>query len=213
MLFVKHPTPELEQLNLPNGRFYKTPDGTFPSVTTVLGSIPNPYLDEWREKVGDKFADEFSQKAADRGSFIHKCAEDYLLGNPVSFSMFQLSEKQMFNNLVPHLNEFQTIHALEQRIYSTKLRSAGTVDCIAEDARGLCVVDFKTSRRYKTRADIDSYFMQTAAYAIAWYERTGMAIGRVKILITTEDDGVLVYEENVKDWLPAYIEIRNKYLH
>jgi hypothetical protein len=74
----------------------------------------------------------------------------------------------------------------------------------------LKVIDWKTSARYKSRDEIHSYFMQTASYSQMLYERTGMAVGKLFIVITTPDDGLLLFEENVKDWLPKYIDLRNK---
>ena len=51
--FIDYAITSCEQINTPTGRFYKTPEGNlYPSVTTVLGSIPSPELDAWILAVG-----------------------------------------------------------------------------------------------------------------------------------------------------------------
>lgn len=209
--FVHHSFPALEQINTDGGRFYRTIEGNqYPSVTTVLNSVPNPALAAWKAKLGSA-ADVISKKAATRGTLIHERLESHIKGEPTEFTMFQQAEKEMFTNMIPHLNKLGEIHALETRLYSDKLRVAGSVDCIAMIDGVLHVVDFKTSSRYKTADDIHSYFLQTAAYAMAFWERTGLMVPRIRILMTTDDgSGVLVFDQDVKDWIPKFVEIRNK---
>jgi hypothetical protein len=66
------------QHNTSKGRFYETPHGLFPSVTTVLSSLPSPELDAWRERVGREQADLISKRATDRGSRLHAYCESIL---------------------------------------------------------------------------------------------------------------------------------------
>lgn len=42
------------------------------------------------------------------------------------------------------------------------------------------------------------------------YERTGIAVGDILVVMLTQDDGLLVFEESVREWLPKFIEVRNK---
>ncbi len=117
----------------------------------------------------------------------------------------------MFQQMIPELCKFQEIHALETGLWSDAIKVAGSVDCIAMINNQPYIVDFKTSGRFKSREDIPSYFMQCSAYAMAWYERTGMSISRMRVIITTEDDGLLVYDESVTDWLPKFVEVRKAF--
>ena len=207
--FIEHNIPSCEQINSPSGRMYRTPAGNlYPSVTTVLGSVTGSYIEEWRAKVGEEVANEISRRAATRGTLIHEASEKYLLGEKFKFNMFQRIESDMFKALVPHLDTFEVVHALETRMWSDRLRVAGTVDCIMEREGKTYIVDFKTSGRYKNREEIHSYFHQASAYALMFYERTGIVVDKILILMTTQDDGVLVFEENVKEWLPGFVEIR-----
>lgn len=208
--FVHHSLPELEQINSTSGRRYKTPRGDlYPSVTTILGSLPNEHLDAWIQSVGKDTANKIARAAADRGTLVHDACEKYLLGKEAKFSMFDLEARDMFIRLKPHLDKFEEIHALESRLFSDKLRVAGTVDCITKINGIFYIVDFKTSSRFKSREEIDSYFLQGACYAAMFFEQTGIPIYKIRILMTTKDDGILVFDENVKDWLGKFIKIRN----
>ena len=211
--FIDYAIPSCEQINNPTGRLYKTPDGNlYPSVTTVLGSIPSPELDAWKLAVGEAEAKKISKSATVRGEKIHKWCEDYLRGNDTKMPMLHREAYEMYLAMVPYLNKFSVIHALETRLWSDKLKVAGSVDCIAEIDGEVWVIDFKTSGRYKTIEEIHSYFMQTSAYAYMFWERTGIAIKKMRIIITTQDDGVLVYDELVKDWLPEFMKVRASFL-
>jgi len=208
--FVHYDIPSLIQINDPSGRFYETPEGVrYPSVTSVLGKLNQDYLVEWRAKVGEAVADEISRKAAARGTLIHSACEAYLKGEAFKFNMFQSTEQEMFQNMLPELDRFDEIHALETRLYSDRLKVAGTVDCIAQVEGELYIVDFKTSGRFKAREDIPSYFTQCAAYAVSFWERTGAMVGGLRVLITTQDDGLLVYDEPVKKWVEQFVQLRN----
>ena len=99
--------------------------------------------------------------------------------------MFDL---EMFNSIKFWLDDIDNIHALEDPLYSDFLQVAGTVDCIADFQGKLSVIDFKTSSKPKDRDDIYNYFMQTAAYAVAFEERTGIPIGRLVIIMAVEND-------------------------
>lgn len=209
---VKHDLPTLEQINTDYGRFYKTPNGNYyPSVTSVLGSITNEYLDKWIRNVGKEEASRVSKIAANRGTKIHECCENYILGKQNKFSMFEPDIKIMFENLIPYIDQFEEVHGVESRVYSDILRVAGTIDCIAKIAGKMYIIDYKTSSRIKTREEIYSYFMQCSVYAIAFYELTGITIPNIRILMTVRDEKVLVFDEKVKDWFGKFKELRFNY--
>lgn len=208
--FIPHEFPKLEQINSPSGRKYQTPEGNlYPSVTTVLSAMSNDYLLEWKQRVGESEADKISKAAATRGTLIHEACEFFLLDKEFKFSPFAGVAAGMFKQMVPMLQRFDDIHALETRMYSDKLRVAGTCDCIASIDGTPYVIDFKTSGRYKAREEIESYYMQGAAYSLMFWERTGILIPKMRILITTQDDGLLDYIEPVVKWLPKFVALRN----
>jgi hypothetical protein len=203
--------PSIERIDSPNGRRYRTPDGNlYPSVSTILSAgMDHSYIDEWKAKVGEEVANEIGRKATTRGTLLHENIENRIMGRPETFNMFHVEERQMFKSALPIVDELEEVIALETQLWSDKLRAAGTVDCCARYKGKLRLIDWKTSGRYKSRDDIHSYFLQTACYAYMIYERTGIAVGDILIVMMTQDDGLLLFEEKASDWLPKFIEMRN----
>ena len=60
-------------------RFYEVDGKAFPSITTVLGSLPKPGLDQWRKNVGEEAAKWEMNRAARRGKATHTLVENYLI--------------------------------------------------------------------------------------------------------------------------------------
>lgn len=207
--FIKHDFPSLKRVDSPQGRVYQTVTGLkYPSVTSVLSMMDKSSLYEWRKRVGEEEANRVSARAARRGTAIHSLCEEYLYGKNPEPSMF---DAQTFNSIKPHLDKIDNIHALESKLYSDYLQVAGTVDCIAEFDGRLSVIDFKTSRRLKSREDIPGYFIQTAAYAVAFEERTGIPVSRLVIIMAVDDEQPLIFKEKRDDWIDQFIELREAY--
>lgn len=203
--------PSIIRIDSPDGRLYQTPSGNkYPSVSTVLGKTSDhSFIDAWKKRVGEEVAAKISKKATDRGTLIHENIENFILGKKETFNMFQQEEKMMFKQVMPVLDKITDVICLETQMWSDLTRSAGTVDCIAVHDGKIKVIDWKTSGRYKSRDEIHSYFLQTAAYAQMLYERTGIAVADILIVMTTPDDGLLLFEEKVREWFPKYVELRN----
>ena len=208
--FIYHDFPKLERDTAPNGsRVYKTPTGkAYPSVTTVTGLHSAKGIAQWRARVGEAEANRISGKASARGTRIHQYCEDYLRGNIFEADMFDL---EMFNSIKFWLDDINNIHALETPLYSDFLQVAGTVDCIADFQGKLSVIDFKTSSKPKDRDDIYNYFMQTAAYAVAFEERTGIPIGRLVIIMAVDNDDPRLFIEKRDNWIGGFRKLRLDY--
>jgi genome maintenance exonuclease 1 len=212
--FIDYGIPKIKRIDgLPQGRLYETPSGVrYPSVTTVVGSIGDKsYLIEWRAKVGDAVANKITQDASRRGTLLHERCENFLLGQPVEFTIYQHIEREMFSYFLPVLKSIEEIHALETTLWSDKIKVAGTVDLIAKHDGVLKVIDWKNARRYKSKEEIPGYFAQMAAYAYMFYERTGVVIPRIMVVITVEDYGLVTYEEDVRDHLPVFLSARKQF--
>jgi len=208
--FIHHDFDKLERDTAPNGtRVYKTPSGkSYPSVTTVTGLHSAKGIAEWRKRVGEEEANRISGRASARGTRIHQYCEDYLRGNIFEADMFDL---EMFNSIKPLLDQVDNIHCLEDALYSDFLQVAGTVDCIGEFQGKLSVIDFKTSSKPKHRDDIHNYFMQTAAYAVAFEERTGIPIGRLVIIMAVDNDDPRWFIEKRDNWIGGFRKLRLDY--
>lgn len=175
-------------------RAYQTPDGKlYPSVTTVLAEHSKKGIQEWRARVGEAAANKISQQSAAWGTRFHGIAEKYLQ-NTWTGENFSLWDLEMWKVANPVLNRIDNIRAQEVALWSHHLRLAGRVDCVAEFDGKLSVIDFKTARREKDVQHIQHYFMQAAAYAIMFEERTNIPVNRLTILIAVSDGFMQVFE-------------------
>lgn len=206
---IPHDIPKLVRVDSEKGRTYQTPSGNaYPSVTSVLGLLGKAEIIEWRKRVGEEEANRVSARAAHRGTAIHTLCENYLLNTDVNPGPFDL---ETFNSIRPFLDKINNVHCLETQLYSDYLQVAGTVDCIAEYEGKMSIIDFKTSKRLKTRDDIHAYFMQTAAYAVMFEERTGIPVGKLVIIMAVDDEKPLVFIEKRDDWIHHFIQLRQDY--
>jgi genome maintenance exonuclease 1 len=115
----------------------------------------------------------------------------------------------MFKKFKPVLDSIGEIHCQELALYSDHLRMAGRVDCIAEYNGVRAVIDFKTSGKLKKKEHISSYFMQTAAYAIMYEERTGIPVPWLVVLIAVEGDEPQVFIEKRDNWTKELLRTRD----
>ena len=146
-----------------SGRLYTTPEGNrYKSITTVLSHYNKQGIYEWRQAVGEEYANKVSRRAADRGTKVHKICEDYL-NNEIPELKMQLMMpdlKELFFKIKPFIDEsIGKVYTQEQALYSDKYRIAGRVDLIAEWNGKLAVVDYKTSTKQKDEENIQNYFM------------------------------------------------------
>ena len=206
---IHHNIDQLERVDAPGGRVYQTPSGkTYPSVTSVLGILGKAEIMQWRARVGEEEANRVSARAAKRGTAIHSLCEDYLLNKEVKAGPFDI---ETFNSIKPLLNRINNVHCLETKLYSDYLQVAGTVDCIAEFDGRMSIIDFKTSKRLKSRDDIHGYFMQTSAYAVRFEERTGIPVDRLVIIMAVDDEQPLLFIEKRDDWIMQFVQLREDY--
>lgn len=75
--------PSLTRTNIGGKRHYRTPDGLFISITSLLSSKVPETIVKWRERVGDDVANYVMRVAANRGTKVHKMAELALSNQPV----------------------------------------------------------------------------------------------------------------------------------
>ena len=216
----KHELVDLFQLKATKSdgkRFYETPEGDrYPSVTTVTGLLSREAIQAWRLRVGEEEANKITKAATTRGTKVHKMAEMYLRNELVLQSSLFEEELpiigEMFNQLVGELDKsVGTVKAIEAPLYSNVLKVGGTVDLVAEWDGVLSVIDFKTSSKPKRVDWIDAYFMQCAAYAIMWEERTGMPISQVVIAIAVANHAPQVFFGKPDDYIEQFKDLRRKF--
>lgn len=205
--FIHHDFAKLERDTSPDGtRLYRTPSGlSYPSVTTITKQATEEGIRKWRIRVGEEEANRVSAKASARGTRIHSLCENYLLGNEIVPDMF---DAEMFGSIKFLLDQIDNIHCLETPLYCDHFEVAGTVDCIAEFQGKLSVIDFKTASKPKDRDDIYHYFMQCAAYSVAFEERTGIPIGRLVVIMAVDNDDPRWFIEKRDNWIGPFRKLR-----
>jgi len=206
---------DLEAETTDSGRFYTTPTGEkYKSITTVLGNHNKQAIMEWRQNVGEEYADKVSKKAADRGIKVHKICEDYINNETTEFKLKMLMPdlKELFFKIKPKIDgNLGDVYSQEQALYSHKLRIAGRVDLIGYWNGKLSVIDFKTSTKQKEEENIQNYFMQCTAYALMFSELTGMWIDDIVVLIATEEGDAQVFERQIHDYRKPLMQYIDKY--
>jgi genome maintenance exonuclease 1 len=202
------PSLDIESKEVSGKRYYNTPDGNFPSVTTVTGWSKRKFFAEWRKNNPEE-----SARVCSRGTKLHSLVETYLLNVKIDLngSGFDDNLKDLFLTIKPEVDKINNIRCIETPLWSKTLGLAGRVDCIAEHDRELSIIDFKGSTRPKRKEDIDNYFLQATAYSLMWQEMTGEKIKKLKILIASEDGILQIFEEpvinyvsNLKDAIDLY---------
>lgn len=201
--------PSLETIEKDGKRLYITPEGTFPSVTTVLGVEAKEGIEKWKKRIGEEKAEFLKKRAADRGNVIHAMMEDYLRGNPVNPP--NVFFKSLYLKLKSHLDEYmKETWCVEVPLYSSQLRVAGRTDLIGvfEEPE---IVDFKGATNEKKEEYIKGYRMQVCAYARMMKERTGINIRKYRILIVDEFGTLQVFQGNTSDQLLDFARARKKF--
>jgi|TARA_R110002073_G_scaffold246845_2_gene409614 genome maintenance exonuclease 1 len=193
-------------------RFYVTPEGErYPSVTTITSQVGKKAIMEWRRRVGEAEANKITSKASRRGTKVHKLCEQYVLNEDIDFKKVIPTNLFMFKQIKPILDKYlNEVYAVECTLYSDYLKVAGQVDCVGLWNGDPAIIDFKTSNKRKPKSWISNYFMQEAAYAVMFEERTGIPITTLVTVIAVEQDEpqmFIVHRDNYIHMFQEYREI------
>jgi|TARA_R100000479_G_C6353378_1_gene190125 genome maintenance exonuclease 1 len=200
--------PVLKTKTVDKQRFYITPEGNeYPSITTVLSPRNKEGLMKWRKKVGNDVATHIANKAAVRGSKVHKMCEDYLNGLDMEKHKKDFLPYCLFNELKDKtFDNINEVIGQEITLYSDKYKVAGRTDLIANYKHELSIVDFKTSTNERKDSYNENYYIQTAAYAEMFEELTGQPINQIVILVVTENGTVQEFIKDKQEYLPLLEE-------
>ena len=197
-------------------RFYHTPDGAFPSITTALGqSEPaekTASLESWRNSLGREKAAAVTKASADHGTMVHLLVERFLKKEevfaPVDGKSVPDVDKAAFNALKLKLRNITDVWGQEQSVYSPTLQIAGRFDCMGEYKGIPSIIDFKTAmNKLKGKADIKDYQLQLAFYARAHNELFGTNVKQGVILMVAQTGFPL---EFIVDLEPEYPELERR---
>jgi len=150
----------------------------YPSVTTILGYPPKPWLEKWRAKWGS-LAVRKTAAANAIGTAFHEGAEGLLWGRNV------LAHGRVHHMLARFEQWLDGVHLLpvetELKVISRKYGYAGTLDAIAEQDGKFVLLDWKTSAGLYPDMEL-----QLSAYAQAYEEMTGKKIKRGVIVLVSK---------------------------
>ena len=146
---------------------------------------------------------------------MHDLIEGFLLGKPsLQFKPstdFEECGYSLFKKLLPKIKKIEPV-GLETVLWSDVLGIAGRCDCIGMYDGKLSIIDYKTSRKHKSKKDILNYWLQTTFYALAFEEQYGYEIEQLVILMAIEDGINAVFTEPVKqDFIETLINRINQF--
>ena len=212
MLKIREPT----LLDREDGHWYQTKfDDVYPSISTILSATATEDkkngLKNW--KANEPAHDYITKQSQHIGTQSHKIIEDYLSNN-LSLEEFDLLPIAHFNNLKPFLENISDVMCIEQRMYSDKLKVAGTSDLIAYYNGELSIIDYKTKRKPQIDDYMYEYYLQTTCYAQMFHEVTGQKINQIVILVSSEKNTRQEFIKTCDDYIePMRKRIENYYLN
>jgi hypothetical protein len=175
-------------------RVYEVVGTKLPSVTTILGATKDQeFLKKWKEKVGEKKAEEIKNLSSRRGTSMHKFLESYIEGvgyddlTDIGVQAKPMAQKIIDIGLAP-VDEW---YGSEVTLYYPGLY-AGSTDLVCRHNGMETIVDFKQSNRPKREEWIEDYYLQIAMYAMAHDYVYGSKIEQGVIMVCTPD---LYYQE------------------
>lgn len=207
---MKFPYPYIQTTTYNGQRWYDTPLGYYPSITTVLGFTEpeekKASLKRWQDSLGVSKAAAVTKAAADRGTNIHLLCERYLKGEkvdaPIDGKKVADADMQGFNALKLKLNKVDEVWGQEVALYSRQVELAGRCDLIGTYKGVPSIVDFKTSSRIKGHADIGNYKCQLCFYGMAHNEMFGTTIEEGVILMVAESGFPQEFRVKLADYEP-----------
>jgi genome maintenance exonuclease 1 len=196
-----------------DGHWYQTKfDKIYPSISTILSATASEEkkngLLQWREN--EPAHEYITVQAQHIGTQSHKIIEDYL-NNNLSYEEYDLLPIAHFNNLKPFLENISDVICIEQRMYSDKLKVAGTSDLIAKYGGELSIIDYKTKRKPQADDYMHEYYLQTTCYAQMFHEVTGQKINQVVILVSSEKNTRQEFIKSCDDYIESMNERVEKY--
>lgn len=217
-VFKHHSSPlQYDDLDVIEGdaRLYVTPEGNhYPSITTVLSANQDKtWLEEWKNRVGEKEVERVKSYACRRGTELHDALESYVKNQDVKVATLMPDVKMMFMGIKEVLDKHvDNIRLLEAPLYSDILKIAGRVDLVAEWNGELAIIDYKTSKVVKKEDDISSYFIQAAFYGASFFERTGIPITKTVIIMAVDEKPKpIIFENSVFKWLSKVNKYSKEY--
>ena len=207
-----------------NARFYNIDGERYPSVTTILGVIDKPAIKRWAlnemgnrvganltkvkdgnmvldQKIidwivqdGKKIHEKISKEAMDIGSRVHELIQEYFMTGYFSNGLIQKEPEEVQSCLLAFWDwlkdtGFEMVET-EQMVFSRKYKFAGTLDAVGKMGTKSTLIDFKSSKGIW-----DEYYLQVAAYSMAYQEMTENKIDESYVVRFGKLDGAFEVKE------------------
>ena len=186
-------------------RTYDAEGEDLPSVTTILSATKDAEaaakLAAWRQREGEKKADQIRDDAAARGTIMHRILEGHIKGaGHMDLTNLGQEAGTMAQNIIDAglFKPLEEVYGVEVPLYYPGLY-AGTTDVVGVYNGRESIIDFKQSNKYKKREWIGDYFVQCVAYAMAHNELYGTNIQTGVILISEKNGKVYRYTCDMAD--------------
>lgn len=232
---------KLKRLDTPWGRAYvlgEEEPSFLPSVTTILSLVKSTKLKEIEDSIGKERLAEISEKAALRGTAMHKFLENYViclrnggdtekcllytqrkstdeLLNEIDKPLVDIGRSLFYN--IYHERKFDNVKKIllsEGFLYSEKYLFAGTTDYAYLDKDNkVSIVDFKSASGPRDEETVSKYELQGGAYSIAFEEIYKKKVSRIEIWISYSDgvQNVIVEGERLEQKKKEFIYYCQKY--
>ena len=200
-------------------RHYVIGKNKLPSVTTILSATmpeeKKQKLAEWVAREGKAKADEIKQRAANRGSSMHKILEHMIIGEGYkdltdigtqATSMAEVIAERGLSNVSEYYGTEVTVHY--PGLYAGQTDLAGVHN--GSDA----IIDFKQTNKPKRREWIEDYFLQGAAYCMAHDTIYGTYIDKFVIMMCSADNyyqEFILEGKELRDFKYKWLERLDKY--
>lgn len=203
-------TPIIESAHTDTGHYYSIDGQTYPSITTILHSFPNPGIEIWKSRTPNW--KDIQNESLIVGTNLHSLIENYLK-NSEYIERKDDKSYELFNNLTEELDKINNIQCIEKYLYEPNLRVAGCTDCIAEYEGEKCIIDFKNSRKLKKEWMVkrSGYYEQITGYSKMFEFCTGQIIDTGLILIANWDNTVSTFKIHIPDYEDNLLNILELY--
>lgn len=188
----------------------------YPSISKVLSETSDKTaLFEWRKRVGEAEANRISRQSASRGSSIHSYLENFLKNGEIVLDKTVISPlhyAQVKCGVKLFADHVDSVFLTEGNLFSNLLKIKGRVDLAATWKNKNSIIDVKTSKKLRSVDIIEKYFIQAAAYAIMFEERTKIKTRNLVIVMLIDDLAEpSIYEASVEDFYKPLKERIDQY--
>ncbi len=196
-------------------RIYHTPDGDFPSVTTILGATDDDtWLTQWRARVGEREAERIRRETAERGTMVHSYLERAWNGEDISDEISKSPHDirtMTLGLLGVMLKNVTSTDAQELIVWTRDMGYAGRLDFVGEWNGAPAMIEFKTSKRKKYGKAAEKCSLQATAYALAYNSLFGTNIETIVTLVSIVDGSVQIIEDHAESFFEVLSERVGEY--